>query len=265
MRARVYTLVALLAASLVLVSLARGQSPVGIVRPASERGLGLRELGSQLFAGNCSTCHGIAGRGVYPPNAQQGTGNVRGLGPPLVGVGAQATDFYLRTGYMPLERADEQPSRHRVLFTEHEIRALVAYVASLHGGPPIPHPVPSAGRLSEGLQVFTQNCAGCHQVVAQGGVVTGAKVPSLTPATATQIAEAVRIGPYLMPQFSAKQISPRELDSLIAYVKRSQHPDDRGGWGIGNIGPVPEGMVTWLIAAVALVATCMAIGERAKR
>jgi ubiquinol-cytochrome c reductase cytochrome c subunit len=42
-------------------------------------------------------------------------------------------------------------------------------------------------------------------------------------------------------------------------------PPDPGGWGIGHIGPVPEGMVTWLIAAVALVGTCALIGERRKR
>ena len=27
----------------------------------------------------------------------------------------------------------------------------------------------------------------------------------------------------------------------------AKHPDDRGGWAIGHLGPVPEGLVTWLI------------------
>ena len=31
---------------------------------------------------------------------------------------------------------------------------------------------------------------------------------------------------------------------------------------IGLIGPVPEGIVTWLVAAAALVAACVAIGNR---
>ena len=135
---------------------------------------------------------------------------------------------------------------------------------SLGGGPGIPSPDPARGSLSDGLRLFTEHCAGCHQVVAQGGVVTGAKVPPLEDATATQVAEAVRTGPYLMPRFSERQISDRDLDSIIAYVQRSQHPVDRGGWGLGNVGPVPEGMVTWLIAALALVAVCMAIGQRGR-
>src|SRR5205085_9469135 len=105
-------------------------------------------------------------------------------------------------------------------------------------------------------------CAGCHQVVGEGGYVTGARVPPLKQASATQIAEAVRLGPYLMPRFPKTQISDRELDSIVRYVEWAKHPDDRGGWGIGHLGPVPEGMVTWGIAIVALLATCLVIGER---
>jgi ubiquinol-cytochrome c reductase cytochrome c subunit len=182
-------------------------------------------------------------------------------GPPLRGVGARAADFYLRTGYMPLARFDLQPQRSRVLFSERELRALVAYVASL-GGPPVPRPQPERGNLAEGLQLFTEHCAGCHQVVAEGGYVTGARVPPLKNATPVQIAEAVRIGPYLMPSFPRSQISDRQLDSIIAYVEQAKHPDDAGGWGIGHIGPVPEGMVAWLLAGTALVAACILVARR---
>ena len=77
-----------------------------------------------------------------------------------------------------------------------------------------------------------------------------------------QIAEAVRIGPYVMPTFSRGQLSDRQLDSLIAYVQEARRPQDRGGWALGHIGPVPEGLVTWLIAVAALVAVCVLIGKR---
>jgi ubiquinol-cytochrome c reductase cytochrome c subunit len=89
-------------------------------------------------------------------------------------------------------------------------------------------------------------------------------VPRLKQATPTQIAEAVRIGPYLMPKFSKTAISDRQLDSIIAYVESAKKPHDRGGWGIGHIGPVPEGMVAWFIAAFVLVGLCALIGERLK-
>jgi ubiquinol-cytochrome c reductase cytochrome c subunit len=86
--------------------------------------------------------------------------------------------------------------------------------------------------------------------------------PALDRATDVQIAEAVRIGPYVMPRFSKQAISDRDLDSIVAYVDYAKSPDDRGGWALGDIGPVPEGLVTWFIAAVATVAFCVAIGTR---
>jgi ubiquinol-cytochrome c reductase cytochrome c subunit len=166
---------------------------------------------------------------------------------------------------MPLGKPGEQPSRSTPSFNDHEIRAIVDYVAGLAPGPPVPKVDPAAGDVAQGQRVFTEHCAGCHQIVAQGGVVTGARVPPLKDATATQIAEAVRTGPYLMPRFSPRQISAHELDSIIVYVRRAQHPVNRGGWGIGNVGPVPEGMVTWLVAIVVLLATCRVIGRRVRR
>lgn len=259
-RARV--LIAFALAGLALAAVARAQLPSGISRPENEQGLSQRELGSQLYAGNCASCHGIAGRGVLKPGPTRGAGDIKGQGPSLVGVGAQAADLYLTTGFMPLSNPHEQPWRKRVLFTPKEVAALTQYVASLGPGPPIPHPNPSAGNVSEGLHLFTDHCAGCHQVVAEGGYVTNVRVPVIKKDTPTQIAEAVRVGPNLMPKFSKKYISDRQLNSIIAYLQASKQPNDRGGWGIGHIGPVPEGIVTWFIAAVALVGLCVLIGER---
>ena len=102
-------------------------------------------------------------------------------------------------------------------------------------------------------------------MVAQGGVVSGALPPPLENATDTQIAEAVRIGPYVMPRFSTKAISDEQLNSIVRYVDYTKHPDNSGGWALGDIGPVPEGLVAWFIAGAALVALCLIIGERIKR
>jgi ubiquinol-cytochrome c reductase cytochrome c subunit len=220
-----------------------------IVRPSGEQSTSGVELGRELFAGNCARCHGSRAEGTVG-------------GPSLTGVGRLATDFYLRTGYMPLAEPDDQPQRRRPPFDDREIRALEAYLDTLGGGPPVPEPHPGRRNLSEGLQLFTEHCAGCHQVVAQGGVVTGARVPPLDRATPVQVAQAVRVGPYVMPRFSERDISDSQLDSIVAYVEYAKNPDDRGGWGIGHLGPFPEGMVTWLIAAVVLVATCLVLGRR---
>jgi ubiquinol-cytochrome c reductase cytochrome c subunit len=178
-------------------------------------------------------------------------------------VGALAADFYLRTGYMPLQRVGEQPRRRLQVLSNSQIRALVAYVASF-GGPKIPRPQPWLGNLSQGQSLFTEHCAGCHQIVAQGGYVTDAiaeplRVPGMDAQT---IAEAVRIGPYIMPTFTYKSLSERQLDSIIRYVLWAQHPHSPGGWGIDFLGPVPEGLVTWFIALPLLIGLCLVLGRR---
>jgi ubiquinol-cytochrome c reductase cytochrome c subunit len=208
------------------------------------------QWGAQLFGANCIRCHGPEGEGL--PD----------LGPPLRDVGALAADFYLRTGSMPLANPHDQPRRSRVLFSKQELAALVEYVASLGTGPRIPQPTPTRGSLADGQALFTEHCAGCHQIVAQGGYVTNAVAPPLNRATSVEIAEAVRIGPYLMPRFPPRQIDDRQLDSIIRYVLYARHPDDRGGWALGHVGPVPEGLVTWFIAIVLLIGTCAVIGQR---
>ncbi len=205
--------------------------------------------GRQLFLAACASCHGRDARGIA------------NRAPTLYGAGAQAADFYLRTGRMPLSEPDDVPVRAPVQYSEREIEDLVAYVASL-GGPPIPHVDPAAGTLARGRQVFLDNCAGCHQIVGRGGIVTGAIAPPLQEASATEIAEAVRVGPYLMPPFSDRQIDQADLNALTRYVLWTRDTPNEGGWGIGELGPIPEGMVAWLIAIAALLGVARLIGER---
>jgi ubiquinol-cytochrome c reductase cytochrome c subunit len=205
--------------------------------------------GRSLFVESCSSCHGLNANGVP------------GSGPSLRGVGAGPTDFYLSTGRMPLQDPRDQPERGRPHFPPQKIDALVAYVASL-GGPGAPSADPARGSLSEGFELFTEHCAGCHQVLGRGGIATGARIPDLQHADVKEIAEAVRMGPYVMPRFSEKQIDQHQLDSITRYVIYTRNPTDAGGWAIGHIGPVPEGMVAWLMAGAALVLVCRLIGER---
>jgi ubiquinol-cytochrome c reductase cytochrome c subunit len=220
------------------------EPPAGVVANVTQ--------GKSLYAANCSRCHGSRGHGLHDQ------------GPSLKDVGALAADFYVRTGYMPLDDPHAQPWRTRVLFSEQEIRSLVAYVATIGHGPAIPSPQWQTASVAAGRQLFADRCAGCHQIAIAGGVLPGARIPTLDQATPRQIAEAVRIGPYLMPKFSPKAITPTQLNDLVAYVQYAKHPDDRGGWAIGHLGPWPEGMVTWLLAATVLIATCLVLGRRLK-
>jgi ubiquinol-cytochrome c reductase cytochrome c subunit len=209
------------------------------------------ERGRQLYLEGCSSCHGLDARGIED------------TAPSLRGVGAAAADFYLSTGRMPLDKPGDEPIRSKPRYPDDQIDALVAYIGSF-GGPPIPDVHPERGELNEGFQAFSEHCAGCHQAVAKGGVVTGAFAPDLGEATPTQVAQAVRIGPYIMPQFGERQIDDRTLDSIARYVELTKDPVNEGGWGIGNIGPVPEGMIAWLLALAALLVVARLIGTRGR-
>jgi ubiquinol-cytochrome c reductase cytochrome c subunit len=209
----------------------------------------LRVQGYNLYQAGCSSCHGIALRGTP------------GVAPALRGVGAGPVDFYLSTGRMPLEQPREEPLRNAPEYKRSQIDALIAYIGSF-GGPAAPTAAPAKGDLALGFHQFTLNCAGCHQIVARGGITVNAQAPDLEEATPQQIAEAVRMGPYLMPHFDAKQIDQHQLDSIVRYILWTRHPANLGGWGIYNIGPIPEGMVAWFIGLLALVIVARLIGER---
>lgn len=206
--------------------------------------------GQQLYDASCSSCHGIA------------LGGTTGVAPSLIGVGPGPVDFYLSTGRMPLNSPNDEPQRASPQFKRSQIDALIAYISKYGGGPPAPAADPAQGNLALGLHQFTLNCAGCHQVVARGGLTINAVVPDLSGVSAQQVAEAVRMGPYLMPHFDTKQINQHDLDSIARYVVWTRQPDNAGGWGIYNLGPIPEGMVAWFIGLAAMAIVARLIGER---
>ncbi len=250
MRRRLMAIVAAVCGALSLADLAaRWDAGATPSTPATPAPSALLAQGHALFDSSCASCHGLNARGI------------RGRAPSLHGVGALAADFYLQTGRMPLPRPKAQPLRTSPAFPQGKIRALIAYVASF-GGPGIPTVTPGQGSLAEGQRLFGLDCAGCHTIQGQGGIVTGAIVPSLNEATPTQIGEAVRIGPYVMPRFGEGELTDAQVNSLARYIQSVQHPDDLGGWGIGRIGPIPEGMVAWLLAAAALLLIARLLGER---
>ena len=124
MRALLATLLAL-----ALPALAAAEPPrVGIVTPNVPPGTSLRELGCQLYAGNCASATARRGAGVGAvgvPRAAPATSTAPGRR--CAASARRAADFYLRTGYMPLgDRATTSRARSRVLFATREIRALVA-------------------------------------------------------------------------------------------------------------------------------------------
>ena len=50
-----------------------------------------------------------------------------------------------------------------------------------------------------------------------------------------------------MPVFGAQTLSDQQVSDVAAYVQYLHHPDDRGGLGLGHLGPIPEGFVGWVV------------------
>jgi ubiquinol-cytochrome c reductase cytochrome c subunit len=193
--------------------------------------------GRQLFLQDCATCHGLEA---------QGTIN----GPSLIGVGAAAVDFQVSTGRMPAKEPGPEMDRKPPQLTPEQTHQLAAYIASLAGGPTIPTPEQvsaSGANIGLGQSLFTSDCAQCHNFVGAGGALTNGKfAPPLTASTPTQIYEAMLTGPEAMPVFNDTTITPQEKRDIIAYVTQTRSEPNPGGFSLGRVGPVTEGLVAFL-------------------
>jgi ubiquinol-cytochrome c reductase cytochrome c subunit len=214
--------------------------------------------GRELFLVGCSFCHGQNGEGVSTVDGNQ-------IGPSLAGVGAAAVDFQVGTGRMPMAQPGAQNPTKPETYTQDEIDALAAYVASLAPGPAVPDPADySLAGLSEeereeavarGGQIFLTNCTACHNFAGKGGAMPrGGYAPDLSNTEARHIYEALLIGPGQMDSFSNGNLSPEEKRDVIAYLYSLREQPQYGGFGLGGMGPVSEGLFAWLVG----IGTCVA-------
>jgi ubiquinol-cytochrome c reductase cytochrome c subunit len=193
--------------------------------------------GRELFVQTCSSCHGMDAQGSS-------------LAPSLIGVGAAAVDFQVSTGRMPAKEIGPEVPRKPVTFTTEQIHAIAAYIASLGGGPTIPSAAqvsPIGANTALGQNLFITDCAQCHNFDGAGGALTfGKYAPALTASTPTQIYEAMLTGPEAMPVFSDTTITPAQKRDIISYVTKLRAEPNPGGFSLGRIGPVTEGIVGFL-------------------
>jgi len=207
--------------------------------------------GRHLYEEGCITCHGMILQGV------------QNRGPSLIGVGQAAVYFQVITGRMPLARQEAQASRKQPRYTPEQVDQIAAYVQSVGGGPVIPGGNLRDGDLAEGGELFRINCASCHNFAGRGGALSaGKRAPELTPATDKELYGAMLSGPQNMPVFGENQITPEQKRAIINYVQTLKQTKDPGGSGIGRLGPVPEGLVIWIVGIGALILTILWIGAK---
>jgi ubiquinol-cytochrome c reductase cytochrome c subunit len=196
------------------------------------------DQGRSLFVADCSECHGLAAQGQV------------NVAPSLIGVGAAAVDFQVSTGRMPAAALGAENPRKPPRLNRAQTHAVAAYIASLGGGPAIPTAaqVSTAGSdVGLGQQLFVADCAQCHNFVGAGGALTYGKfAPALSQSTPTQIYEAMLTGPEAMPVFSDGTVTPQEKRDIVAYVTQIRTQPNPGGFSLGRVGPVTEGLVAFL-------------------
>jgi ubiquinol-cytochrome c reductase cytochrome c subunit len=201
------------------------------------------EEGSKLYQANCATCHGM---------------NLEGsdVAPSLIGVGAASVDFQVGTGRMPLAASGPQAEKKPVQFTEEQVAAITAFVAAQSPGPGIPDAefTNGEGDAAAGAELFRINCAMCHNVAGAGGALTEGKfAPSLEGVSGTHIYEAMVTGPQNMPVFNDLNLTPEDKSDIITYLTYLDENPSPGGFELGNLGPVAEGLFIWIFGLGAIV------------
>jgi ubiquinol-cytochrome c reductase cytochrome c subunit len=208
--------------------------------------------GEKLFAANCATCHGVNLEGTSE-------------GPTLIGVGAASVDFQVGTGRMPGAASGPQAEKKPVQFTDEQVKALAAYVASISPGPAIPSTdyTEGGGDAAAGAELFRINCAMCHNVAGAGGALTEGKyAPSLKDVSGTHVYEAMVTGPQNMPVFSDLNLSAEDKKDIITYLQYLNENPSPGGFDLGNLGPVSEGLFIWIFGLGAIVAVTVWLTAR---
>jgi len=226
--------------------------------------------GRELFLVGCAFCHGKNGEGILTGDGESQ------LGPSLVGVGAAAVDFQVGTGRMPMSQPGAQAADKAALYTQEETEALAAYVASLGPGPAIPDSSDySVEGLSEeereaaivrGGQIFLTNCTACHNFAGSGGAMPqGGHAPKIRGVEPRHVYEAMLTGPQNMPVFSNGNLPPDAKRDVIAYLQSLEETPEYGGFGMGGVGPVSEGMFAWILGIGGCVVAAIWIAAHTTR
>ena len=209
------------------------------------------DQGRALFLVGCSSCHGQERRGHHSAERQPVRSAARRRRRRSRRLPGQHRPHAVGPAWRP--GTDEG-----LLYTDEEIAALAAFVASLGPGPAIPEPeqydpelIPEGDReeaIVRGGEFFRTNCTACHNFAASGGALPGGKyAPSLKGVTPKYIYEAMITGPQQMPVFSDAVLDPEEKRDIIAYLQSIEDAAQVRRQRMGAFGPVSEGLFAWLV------------------
>jgi ubiquinol-cytochrome c reductase cytochrome c subunit len=103
----------------------------------------------------------------------------------------------------------------------------------------------------------------CHNVAGAGGALTEGKfAPAVTGVEARHIYNAMITGPQNMPVFNDANLTPEDKQDIITYIKYVEENRSVGGFELGSIGPVAEGLFIWVIGFGVIIAITVWLGAR---
>ncbi|MDV6012714.1 c-type cytochrome [Haloechinothrix sp. LS1_15] len=215
----------------------------------------LLQEGEQIYNNTCITCHGANLEGVED------------RGPSLIGIGEASVYFQTSTGRMPMVRQEAQAPEKPPQLDPDEVEAVSAYVHEHGGGPEMPEESGTdlqGDDPARGGELFRTNCTSCHHFTGRGGGMSSGKYgPQLDGLDEETIYSAMASGPQNMPKFSDRQLTPEEKKDIVAYVQSvTDGNNSPGGNPLGGYGPMPEGLIAWIVGIGGLVAITMWIGAR---
>ena len=93
----------------------------------------------------------------------------------------------------------------------------------------------------------------------------GGQAPKIRGTEPKYIYEALLTGPQSMPTFSNGNLPPEAKRDVIAYLEAIDEAPGYGGFSLGGLGPVSEGVFAWLVGIGSLVGFAIWIAAHTTR
>lgn len=180
------------------------------------------EVGQNLFAQNCSPCHGDFGEGG--PNPAR-PGDI---------IAPISTAEYLKTRddfTLKAVISQGQPNFGMSPFgsqfggplDEEEIDAIVAYMRSWENNPPVelPPEIDTAQVALSGKEIYTELCAQCHGLEGEGGVGPALRDPQFQQNNSDQqIFDTINLGHEATAMIGWGEIlTPEQIQQLVDFIR----------------------------------------------
>jgi mono/diheme cytochrome c family protein len=185
------------------------------------------ELGQQLFAQNCASCHGDFGEGgpnptragdVIAPISSREYLGTRDDATLRAVISQGQPDF----GMSPFATSNGGP------LDDEEIDAIVAFLRGWEENPPVevPPEVVTGPVPLHAAEIFRDICARCHGPAGEGGLGPGLRGPEFTARyNDEQIYDVINLGHEATPMIAWGEIlTAEQIRELVTYIRGLQAP-----------------------------------------